>query len=69
MRSPYCIGVWKPSISLATMWVSEHALGDNVIQFFPDDTLGTKGAVWIMLRVTGDQRKAICDSSKTIAVI
>jgi hypothetical protein len=69
MRSPYCIGVWKASISLATAWVSEHYLGDNVIQFLPDTDPTVRGAVWVMLRVTGDQRNAIVNSSKTLSVI
>jgi hypothetical protein len=65
MRSPYCIGVWKPSISTASAWVTEHMLGDNVIQFVPD----FQGSVWIMLRVTGDQKNAIINSTKTLKVI
>jgi len=47
------------------MWVSEHYLGDNVIQFVPDH----QGSVWVMLRVTGDQREAIINSPKTTKVI
>ena len=64
MRSPYCMGVWMRSLSDASRFVSDHYLGDNVIQFIPEG----KG-VWVMLRVTGDQHKAITESPDTTKVI
>jgi len=63
MRSPYCIGVWKKSLSDATRFVTDHYLGDNVIQFVPDP--GVNGSYWVMLRVTGDQAQAIQETPGT----
>lgn len=65
MRSPYCIGVWKRSLSDATRWVSDHFLGDEVIQFKDDPSHG----VWVLLRVTGDQATAIQQAPDTTKVI
>lgn len=65
MRNIYCIGVWMPSLSEASKFVSDHLLAADVIQFVPD----TKGAFWIMLRVTADQHKAIMESPDTSRVI
>lgn len=64
MRSPYCIGVFLKSLPDATRFISDHYLGDNVIQFIPEDA-----GVWVMLRVTGDQSTAIIESPDTLKVI
>jgi hypothetical protein len=51
----------------ATRFVSDHYLGDNIIQFVPADP--EKGGIWVMLRVTGDQKNAIINSPHTTLVI
>jgi len=65
VRTPYCIGVWKTTLGEATAWVTEHRLGEEVIQFYPDPVRG----VWVILRVNHEQHLAITTSPGTSKVI
>jgi len=67
MKTPHCIGVWKPSLQAAIKFVSDNRLGDNIIQFAPDDLV--KGGHWAILRVTRDECNAIVASPNTTKVI
>lgn len=55
-QGPYLIGVWRASLLDVTTFASKHYLGDRVVQIIRDPQM--PGAYWLMLRVTGDQRKA-----------
>lgn len=58
MQFPYVISIWFGSLVDATAMINEWRFADHVIQFI--ETPQPKG-YWLMLRVTGDQRKALID--------